>query len=133
MNKARFLKLWSVAAGSMDFLTGLLLVVAPGFVLGLLRIEQPSADALVFLSWIGVFVAAVGLSYGLALGKNRDRCETVWMITGLVRIMVAAFLTVRIVDGSLSVPWALVALSDAGVAAVQVAIFRLGWWREEAG
>ena len=130
MTKARFLKFWSIAVGSMDALTGLLLVIAPAGVLRLLKIEAPSADALVFLSWIGVFVMAVGLSYGLALGRHRGRGETVWAFTALVRMLVALFLTVKIVGGALDSAWAVVALSDASVAVVQIAILRKGWWRE---
>lgn len=130
MTKAWFLKFWSIAVGSMDALTGLLLVIAPAGVLRLLKIEAPSADALVFLSWIGVFVMAVGLSYGLALGRHRGRGETVWAFTALVRMLVALFLTVKIVGGALDSAWAVVALSDASVAVVQIAILRKGWWRE---
>ena len=112
MNKIKFLKFWSVAVGSMDAVTGLLLMFVPALVLGLLNIEPPSPDALVFLSWIGVFVCGVGLSYGLALGK-RSRGETVWMFTALIRILVALFLTVKILNGSLAPAWAVVAVSDA--------------------
>ena len=130
MTKARFLKFWSIAVGSMDALTGLLLVIAPVGVLRLLKIEAPSADALVFLSWIGVFVMAVGLSYGLALGRHRGRGETVWAFTALVRMLVALFLTVKIVGGALDSAWAVVAFSDASVAVVQIAILRKCWWRE---
>jgi hypothetical protein len=129
MNKSNFLKFWSIAVGSMDALTGILLIFFPVLVLKMLKIEPPSADALVFLSWIGVFVMSVGLSYGLALGK-RGRAEAVWVFTSLVRIMVAVFLMVRILDGSLQKAWALVALSDASVALIQIAILRAGWWRE---
>lgn len=129
MTKVKFLKLWSIAVGSMDALTGLLLIFFPVLVLKMLMIEPPSGDALVFLSWIGVFVMSVGLSYGFALSR-RGRGEAVWMFTSLVRIMVAVFLTVRILDGSLQKTWALVAVSDASVAVVQIAILRAGWWRE---
>ena len=129
MNKSNFLKFWSIAVGSMDALTGILLIFFPVLVLKMLNIDLPSADALVFLSWIGVFVMSVGLSYGLALGK-RGRAEAVWIFTSLVRIMVAVFLTGRILDGSLQRAWALVALSDAVVALIQIAILRAGWWRE---
>ena len=82
-----------------------------------------------FLSWIGVFVLSVGLSYGLAL-SNRRRGETVWMFTSLARMLVAVFLTFRILDESLDMAWAWVALADAAVAIVQVAILRTGWWKE---
>lgn len=129
MTRVRFLKFWSIAVGSMDALTGLLLVVSPLLVLRMLHIDPPSPDALVFLSWIGVFVMSVGLSYGLALGK-RGRGESVWVFTSLVRILVALFLTVRILEGSMPKVWALVAFSDGAVAVVQIAILRAGWWRE---
>ncbi len=132
MNKLNFLKFWSIAVGSMDALTGLLLIFVPDLVLRMLKIDPPSADAMVFISWIGVFVMSVGLSYGLALGGRRSRGEAVWMFTSLVRIMVAVFLTTKILGGSLQMAWMLVAAADASVALVQVVILRKRWWREGA-
>ncbi|MEY3898051.1 MAG: hypothetical protein RLZZ214_3572 [Verrucomicrobiota bacterium] len=128
MKKIKFLKFWSVAVGVMDAVTGLLLIFVPALVLGMLRIERPSPEALVFLSWIGVFVCGVGLSYGLALGK-RSHGEAVWIFTALIRSLVAVFLVVRIVHGSLSPAWTAVAVSDALVAIVQIVVLRAGWWR----
>lgn len=129
MNKQKFLRLWSVAVGSMDAVTGLLLVFVPGLVLRLLRIEPPSADAWVFVSWIGVFVTGVGLSYGLAMGAAA-RAETVWIFTALIRSLVAIFLGAQIWAGALAPAWALVAVADASVAVGQLVILRLKWWRE---
>lgn len=128
MNKTQFIRIWSVAMGAMDAMTGLLLVFFPGQVLKLLGIVLPSADALVFLSWVGVFVCGVGLSYGLALGR-RSQGEAVWMFTALIRSMVAVFLLIQILSASLVPAWGLVAFSDAAVALVQVVILRLGWWK----
>lgn len=128
MNKIQFLRFWSLAVGAMDAITGLLLIVAPGLVLGVLGIAKPSPDALVFLSWMGVFICGVGLSYGLALGR-RSRGETVWVFTALIRAMVAVFLTVKIMQGSLAPAWAVVGVSDALVAVVQITILRAGWWK----
>ena len=115
--------------GAMDAVTGLLLVVAPATVLKLLGITPPSPDALVFLSWMGVFVAGVGLSYGLVLGDRR-RGPTVWQFTSLVRILVGIFVLCRIADGSLVPLWAAVALTDLVVAGGQLAMLRAGWWEE---
>ena len=125
----RFLKFWSLAVGAMDALTGLLLIFIPARVLELLGIRLPSPDALVFLSWIGVFVMSVGLSYGLVLFKRRHG-EAVWTFTSLVRMAVAVFLTTRVLGETLEKSWMLVAVSDAAVALVQIVILRLGWWRE---
>lgn len=129
MKRIQFLRGWSVAVGSMDAVTGLLLIFAPGLVLGLLGIAAPSADSRVFLSWIGLFVMAVGLSYSMALG-SRERGETVWMFTALVRILVAVFIAARVIEGSLAPAWAMVGISDGVVGLVQLLILRKGWWKE---
>jgi len=125
----RFLRFWSIAVGAMDALTGLLLIFVPVGVLGLLGIRPPSAEARVFVSWIGVFVMSVGLSYGLVFLKRRHG-EAVWAFTSLVRMAVAVFLTSRVLGESMEPGWLLVAASDAAVALVQIVILRLGWWRE---
>lgn len=129
MKRVKFLRFWSIAVGSMDALTGLLLIIAPEAVLRLLDTPPPAQDALVFVSWIGVFVMAVGLSYGLALGK-RGAGEATWGFTSLVRILVAVFLTVKILNESMAHAWAPVALADGVVAIVQIVILRAGWWKE---
>jgi len=129
MTRVRFLKFWSITVGSMDTLTGLWLVLCPAGVLRVLHIRPPSPDALVFLSWIGVFVMAVGLSYGFALGK-RGQGEAVWMFTSMARILVAVFLTTSILDESMANAWALVAAADMAVALVQISVMRAGWWQE---
>ena len=129
MNKREIIKWWSVGAGGMDAVTGLLLIGFPLLILRLLRIAPLSADALIFLNWVGVFVLAVGLSYGLAL-TGRARGEAVWMFTGLVRILVAAFLSIRVITGAMEPAWLLVAASDGLVAAGQGAILLAGWWKE---
>lgn len=134
MNRTRFLRLWSAAAGAMDAATGLLLVCGPAWVLQVLRISVPSADALTYLGWIGVFVLSVGLSYGFAATPRgcRARGEMVWIITALVRTLVAVFVTAQVSRGALETAWLLVAAADAGVAALQWAVLRAGWWREVA-
>ena len=132
MNRHRFLKGWSLAAGVMDAVTGLMLVFVPGLVLSLLMIEASSPEAMIYLRWIGVFVLAVGLSYGIALGGCPQRGETVWWFTALVRGCVAVFLMVQIAGGRMAPAWVVVAMSDGAVAAVQLAILRLGWWKEVA-
>jgi hypothetical protein len=129
MKKSSLLKLWSVGVGAMDAVTGLLLIFAPTFTLRLLGISTPSADATVFLGWIGVFVMSVGLSYGLAVLRPGYGVP-VWIFTSLVRAAVAVFVTARILDDSLEARWIIVALTDAAVACAQILILRAGWWKE---
>jgi hypothetical protein len=83
----------------------------------------------VFVSWIGVFVGAVGLSYGLAL-INRRRGATVWAFTTLVRALVGVFVCCQIASGGLALPWGLVAVADLAVAGFQFALLRARWWEE---
>ena len=129
MNRVLFLKTWSVAVGAMDALTGLLLILLPELVLKLLGIAPPPPHALIYLSWIGVFVAGTGLSYAMALGR-KSRAETVWAFTAMVRILVSVFLTGHLLDGSLSPNWGIVAGCDGLVGVIQVVILRVGWWKE---
>ena len=121
--------LWSLAFGAMDALTGLLLVISPALVIRLLAIPEPGP--LEFLSWVGVFVGSVGLSYGLVL-RGTAAAETVWSFTALVRFAVAGFLTVKILRGTMPVQWLSVAATDAIVATVQCIGLRKGWWRDPA-
>lgn len=129
MTKKFLIRSWSLCVGGMDAITGLLLIFAPATVLKLLGIAIPAESGLVFLSWMGVFITGVGLSYIWALGKAAEG-ELVWKITALIRFMVAAFITWKVSGDELERAWLMVAVSDALVAAVQFHILRRGWWRE---
>jgi len=128
MKTIRWLRLWSVAVGAMDSLTGAMLVLRPAAALDLLGVVPPPNESLVLVSWIGVFVTGVGLSYGMALG-NPARGAAVWGITGMVRALVAAFLTIKILSGQLAPAWLTVALTDGIVAVVQFTALRTGCWK----
>lgn len=131
MNRKHVIKGWSLCVGSMDAVTGLLLIFVPRLVLQLLGIKPPDETAEVFLGWMGVFITGVGLSYAWAL-RNAAEGELVWKITAMIRLMVAAFISWKIGSGELETAWLSVALADAAVAAIQLQILRLGWWREAA-
>lgn len=124
----RFCHGWSIAVGAMDASTGLLLLAFPERVLAMLGIDAAGLGPTILLRWIGVFVAAVGLSYGLALKGDREG-ETVWCFTTGVRALVAAFVTSSILLGALEPAWWGVAATDAVVAVVQGAGLWRRWWR----
>jgi hypothetical protein len=129
MNKKLFIKSWSLCVGSMDSITGLLLIFVPSLVLKLLGITRPEDSSWVFLSWMGVFITGVGLSYIWAMRKAAE-AEIVWKITAMIRLMVAGFISWKVGTSELQFAWLLVAASDAFVAVVQLQVLRLGWWRE---
>jgi hypothetical protein len=114
---------WSAAVGAMDACTGLLLIFAPAMTLKLMGLSVPT-EVLPYQSWIGAFVLSTGLAYGWAIrhpANDRDKGarEMVWKMTALVRILIALFLTSRILTGGLSAGWSTVAATDAVVALVQ--------------
>ena len=132
MNRLNFLRLWSLAVGGMDACTGLMLVFAPAPTLRLMQVPEVAPAALIFLSWMGVFIGSVGLSYALVLKGSRE-AETVWIFTAVVRLAVACFLVAEIFSGSLPSAWLLVAVTDGVVALGQGAVLRAGWWKGGEG
>jgi hypothetical protein len=133
----RWLILYQYVAGLCDTGTGLLLIVAPAWTLrlmGLSVIPQP----IVFVSYIGVFVLSVGLTYlwAAALWPLTSHAHigwsTQWKITALVRTLVAVFVVWQIALSALESRWISVALSDGAFAAFQWIGLRKGWL-ENAG
>lgn len=132
MNRIRLLRLFSLCVGAMDACTGLLLIFAPALTLQLMHVPEVAAGSLIFLSWMGVFIAAVGVSYALVLRGSRE-AETVWIFTAMVRAAVACFLIAKIMRGELPAAWSLVAVTDGLLALAQGLVLRAGWWKGAVG
>ncbi len=124
---SRWASLLCLLAGSADSLTGALLVASPALTLRLMGIGTVPADP-VYLRFVGVFVGAVGLSYLFPfagdLARRAMRLRTVLEVTALVRACVAAFVALAISSGALELAWASVAVTDAGLAAIQIGMLR---------
>ena len=130
-NKLERLAVWlALAAGALDLGTGLGLVVAPKLVLGLMWAAVPGPEALLYLRWVGAFVAAVGFSYLWALGRRdvallRHTLElTIWF-----RVAAGAFSLWAVVTGRLSPAWTNVPVTDFALAAGQAWLLRRGVFR----
>lgn len=121
--------------GLMDISAGLLLVANPGLVLKMFDMAPATSDLLVLLSWVGVLIGSVGLSYLITL-VNRFMGKTVWVITALQHALAAVMVIWQVENECLPGPWLMMALGGILVAVVQVAVVRLGWWssvpREQA-
>ncbi|MGP8227681.1 MAG: hypothetical protein ACLQGT_16185 [Terracidiphilus sp.] len=122
---------YQLLTGISDTLTGALLMIAPGFTLDLMRLHAP-AVALPYLSFIGSFVLAVGLSclYGAWLmlrGGSPCRLEMVWLLTAITRASVAIFIVAQLLAHTLEAGWFTVALSDGACVLIQAMGLRKGW------
>ena len=112
----------------MDGLTGLLLILTPSFTFRLMSISFPE-DCHVFASYLGVFVFSVGMAHFLTGGfpvdrVARERWKTIWLITSIVRLSVAAFVSAQIILGGLTPGWATMAVTDFGVASLFLFLLR---------
>jgi hypothetical protein len=128
----RWLILYQYVAGLCDASTGLLLIAAPAWTLGLMGltiIPQPIA----FVRYIGVFVLSVGLTYlWAAIGwplteRAHVAWSTQWKITALIRTLVALFVVWQVASAAIEVGWISVALSDAVFALIQWTGLAKGW------
>jgi hypothetical protein len=128
---------YQLLTGLSDTSTGALLIAAPGLTLRLMRIHVP-VDAAPFLSFIGAFVLAVGLSclYGgwlVASAGRVSRLEAVWLLTAITRSSVAVFVVSGVLNGTLEAGWLTVAACDGACTLIQASGLRKGWLLHVAG
>ena len=122
MNRPLLITLFHYGTGFMDALTGLCLLFAPAWTLSMMKVA-PRPDAPHLVSYIGVFVFAVGCSHFLA-GKfptNEVSCErwkTLWKVSSLVRFSVAAFVLSSVISGAFEPAWLAVTATDFTVALI---------------
>jgi hypothetical protein len=122
---------YQLLIGLSDAITGALLIAAPEFTLGMMRLHAPD-NALVYLSFIGAFVLSVGLSclYGAYLMIRREnscRLEIVWLLTATIRASVAIFVLTQILAHTLEAGWLTVAIADGACVLIQAIGLRRGW------
>ena len=130
---------YQLLTGLSDASTGFFLIVAPGWTLSLMKLHVAS-DALPYLSYIGAFVLSVGLAclYGARLATavsgtgtpDQARLETVWVLTGITRGLVAIFVAAKVALGTIEPGWLTVACTDGVFALVQSIGLARGWVRD---
>jgi len=126
----RFARGLALGAGVLDVGAGLGLGFAPGLVLGWAGLAAPGAEALVYLRWVGVFAAAVGASYLLALAAGGTaRLRAVLEFTLVFRLAVGTFAAAAVVRGWLAPLWAVVAVADFALAGLQGWLLAKGVFR----
>ena len=130
MNRSMLLA-YQLLTGISDTSTGALLMIAPQLVLELLRLQAPSGQT-VYLSLVGTFVLAVGISnlYGafvIFCGGGRRDLEMVWLLTAFTRSSVAIFVFQQVMASTLAAGWLLVAIFDGMCVMIQAVGLRRGW------
>lgn len=119
------------AAGALDFCTGIGLVCLPLRVLPLMGVVVPGAEALVFLRWVGAFVAAVGASYLLALARGGGaRLRGVLEFTIVFRLAAGVFSAGAIALGWLAPAWLAVPATDFVLVGAQLWLLAKGVGRD---
>jgi len=117
--------------GLADTLTGALLIIAPEWTLGLMRLYAPP-DALPYVSYLGAFVLSVGLAclYGAVLMARRaSPCilQAVWLLTAITRASVAIVVVAQVLAHTLQAGWLTVAVFDSACVLAQATGLRKGW------
>ena len=130
----RLIAIISLLAGGGDFAAGLLMLAAPQTALRLMHVP-PVSDS-VWVGFVGVFVACVGLSYllGLIAWKTiGGSCElrAVWEITAIFRLAAGSFVAVQIGLGHFDHAWITVPCADFFWACLQLAILGRGFPNRE--
>ncbi|MGA2674893.1 MAG: hypothetical protein ABSE99_16875 [Terracidiphilus sp.] len=127
---------YQLLTGVSDTSTGALLIVVPALTLRLMHLRAAS-DASVYLSFIGSFVLAVGLSclYGAFLvfrNGGRTKLEIVWLLTAFIRASVAIFVIGQVLVSTLEAGWLTVAAADGACVLIQAIGLRKGWLADAA-
>lgn len=137
MRARRFfwLRGYQILAGSNDAATGIALLFLPATTLRLMGIEA-DRSSLIWFSYIGAFVLAVGLTYFFPLLEKGQSpapysgWRMQWRISALARSLVALFIVWKFAAGELPWPWLEVAGTDGVYAALQWTGLARGWLRD---
>lgn len=110
----------AVCAGLMDTLTGVGLMLVPGLTLRAMLVPVPGPEALVYVRFVGCFVAAVGGSYLLALRRGGPReLRTMLGYTLIFRLAAGLFTAAAVLTGALTLPWLTVTFTDLALVGFQ--------------
>lgn len=122
----------AVGAGLMDFSTGLGLVALPVFTLSAMRVAAPaSPEGLLFLRFVGAFVAAVGAMYLWGAAGPRARLRTVLGVSVFPRLGAGSFTAWAVLTGALPAGWIMVSATDLALVVVQLWLLSRGACRDE--
>jgi uncharacterized membrane protein YfcA len=128
---------YTALAGGLDTLAGLGFVFVPELTLAAMGADPEMEADTFFLSFVGVFVASVGLGYLWALWRWLKRGDAsflraVWRLTILFRLASGIFCTFSLLNDDLDAGWLAVPLADFVFASLQIWLLRAGWPEAES-
>lgn len=116
----RWSRVLALGAGALDAGTGLGLVVLPAWTLHMMGVAPPGAEALEFVRFVGVFVAAVGMCYLVAWWRGGDGpLRAVFDFTRLFRLGAGVFTGVMVAAAGWPPAWLAVTITDLALVVVQ--------------
>lgn len=122
---------YAVIVGAMDALTGLGLIAAPLVTLGWMGASAPAADAVEYVRFIGVFVAAVGASYlWIAAAQAPAVFRAGLGMTLFFRLGAGGFALTAVLRGAFDAGWLVVGATDLCCVAAQAWFLGKGVGRE---
>lgn len=129
---------YTAIAGGMDAVTGPWLVLAPASALAAMGVEAEFGTDLLYISFVGAFVGAVGWSYLWALFRwwkhgDTEFLRSVWRVTILFRLAAGTFCLTQIALDRLGTGWLSVPLADYLFAAIQIVLLRADWPGDKQG
>jgi len=131
MNPTKLARWLALGAGALDCAVGGSLLAGPAFTLWAMRVSVPGAEALLFVRFVGVLVAAVGASYLWALWRPVERLRVVLGATILFRLATGSYTGAAVLLGALSPAWGQVALVDFALIAAQAWLLAKGAGRDD--
>jgi len=131
MNPTQLARWLALGAGALDGAMGGSLLVGPTFTLQAMGLSVPGAEALLFVRFVGVFVAAVGASYLWALWRPVERLRVVLGATILFRVATGAYTGAAVLLGALPRAWGQVTLVDFALIAAQAWLLAKGAGRDD--
>jgi hypothetical protein len=131
MNPTQLARWLALGAGALDGTMGVSLVVGPAVTLRTLGISVPGAEALLFVRFVGVLVAAVGASYLWAWWRPVERLRVVLGATIFFRVATGSYTGAAVLLGALPRAWGQIALADSALIVAQAWLLAKGAGRDD--
>ena len=131
MNPTKLARWLALGAGALDCAMGGSLLAGPAFTLRALGISVPGAEALLFVRFVGVLVAAVGASYLWTWWRPVERLRGGLGATIFFRAATGTYIGAAVLLGALPWAWGQVTLVDFALIAAQAWLLAKGAGRDD--